>query len=95
MTNCPCCSTPMLRHIRQQQVYWFCRECWQEMPFGQAGLNSVSTALERHLNHQDYRDRWLWPDLGHDPPQGTIHRRAYHFSPGLMLSISRLPVTTL
>jgi hypothetical protein len=22
----------MLRHIRNQQVYWFCRHCWQEMP---------------------------------------------------------------
>ncbi|WP_293340914.1 hypothetical protein [Microcoleus sp. CAWBG58] len=31
-TDCPCCSNPMLRHFRQHQVYWFCRECWQEMP---------------------------------------------------------------
>jgi ribosomal protein L37AE/L43A len=31
-TDCPCCSNRMLRHFRQQQVYWFCRECWQEMP---------------------------------------------------------------
>ncbi|MCU0527174.1 MAG: hypothetical protein MUF72_20385 [Elainella sp. Prado103] len=22
----------MIRHIRHQQVYWFCRSCWQEMP---------------------------------------------------------------
>ncbi|MGE5656376.1 MAG: hypothetical protein ACM37W_07140 [Actinomycetota bacterium] len=32
MTNCPCCSHPMLRHIRQHQIHWFCRNCWQEMP---------------------------------------------------------------
>jgi hypothetical protein len=32
MTGCPCCSNQMLRHIRQNQVYWFCRQCWQEMP---------------------------------------------------------------
>ncbi|MBG1243631.1 hypothetical protein F8R90_21355 [Nostoc sp. NZL] len=32
MTNCPCCSNQMLRHIRLQQTYWFCRHCWQEMP---------------------------------------------------------------
>jgi DNA-directed RNA polymerase subunit M/transcription elongation factor TFIIS len=32
MTNCPCCSNMMLRHIRAHQVYWFCRSCWAEMP---------------------------------------------------------------
>ncbi|MEH1946052.1 MAG: hypothetical protein V7K77_03525 [Nostoc sp.] len=32
MTNCPCCSNQMLRHIRLQETYWFCRHCWQEMP---------------------------------------------------------------
>ncbi|NJK74050.1 MAG: hypothetical protein HC786_13785 [Richelia sp. CSU_2_1] len=32
MTPCPCCSNEMLRHVRRNQVYWFCRECWQEMP---------------------------------------------------------------
>ena len=32
MTNCPCCSHQMLRHIRHNQTYWFCRHCWQEMP---------------------------------------------------------------
>jgi ribosomal protein L37AE/L43A len=30
--NCPCCSTPMLHHLRHGQEYWFCRQCWQEMP---------------------------------------------------------------
>ena len=32
MTSCPCCSGPLLRHIRHQEKYWFCRHCWQEMP---------------------------------------------------------------
>jgi hypothetical protein len=32
MTNCPCCSNQMLRHIRTNQTYWFCRHCWQSMP---------------------------------------------------------------
>lgn len=32
MSNCPCCSNPMLRHIRGHQIYWFCRHCWAEMP---------------------------------------------------------------
>ncbi len=32
MATCPCCSDQMLRHIRGNQTYWFCRHCWQEMP---------------------------------------------------------------
>lgn len=32
MKNCPCCSMRLLQHIRNNQTYWFCRNCWQEMP---------------------------------------------------------------
>lgn len=32
MNNCPCCSTRLLRQIRSREVYFFCRQCWQEMP---------------------------------------------------------------
>jgi hypothetical protein len=32
MNNCPCCSNQLLRHLRQNEVYWFCRSCRQEMP---------------------------------------------------------------
>ncbi|MBD2775975.1 hypothetical protein [Iningainema tapete] len=32
MNYCPCCSHTLLRHIRGHEVYWFCRNCWQEMP---------------------------------------------------------------
>jgi hypothetical protein len=32
MNTCPCCSNRLLRHIRCHEVYWFCRNCWQEMP---------------------------------------------------------------
>ncbi|PHM11017.1 hypothetical protein CK516_05165 [Nostoc sp. 'Peltigera malacea cyanobiont' DB3992] len=32
MKNCPCCSHWLLRHISNNQVYWFCRSCWLEMP---------------------------------------------------------------
>jgi primosomal protein N' len=32
MATCPCCSDQMLRHVRANQTYWFCRHCWQEMP---------------------------------------------------------------
>lgn len=32
MTICPCCSNKMLRHIRHGHLYWFCRDCWLELP---------------------------------------------------------------
>jgi hypothetical protein len=32
MSSCPCCSYPLLRHIRHSQVDWFCQHCWQFMP---------------------------------------------------------------
>ncbi|WP_416670146.1 hypothetical protein [Egbenema bharatensis] len=32
MATCPCCSHPLLRHIRNHQVAYFCRHCWQDMP---------------------------------------------------------------
>ncbi|WP_407888559.1 hypothetical protein [Scytonema sp. NUACC26] len=32
MNYCPCCSHQLLRHIRSNEIYWFCRSCWQDMP---------------------------------------------------------------
>ncbi|MBR8826786.1 MAG: hypothetical protein DSM107014_02600 [Gomphosphaeria aponina SAG 52.96 = DSM 107014] len=32
MNNCPCCAEPMLRHIRHNEIYWYCSSCHQEMP---------------------------------------------------------------
>jgi hypothetical protein len=32
MNTCPCCSEVLLRHARQNRIYWFCTYCWQEMP---------------------------------------------------------------
>ncbi|NET10318.1 MAG: hypothetical protein F6K16_37590 [Symploca sp. SIO2B6] len=32
MNICPCCSERLLRHSRQNKVYWFCIHCHQEMP---------------------------------------------------------------
>ncbi|WP_071592898.1 hypothetical protein [Pleurocapsa sp. PCC 7319] len=31
-TVCPCCSSPMLHYLDHNREYWFCRNCWQEMP---------------------------------------------------------------
>jgi hypothetical protein len=43
MTGCPCCSNQMLRHVRQSQVYWFCRQCWQEMPVYDLSVDNLNT----------------------------------------------------
>lgn len=32
MNTCPCCSSQLLRHARQNRIYWFCSHCWEEMP---------------------------------------------------------------
>ena len=32
MNDCPCCSGSLIRHIRNNGIYWFCPSCWQEMP---------------------------------------------------------------
>ncbi|MBE9041187.1 hypothetical protein IQ235_10395 [Oscillatoriales cyanobacterium LEGE 11467] len=47
MTNCPCCSHRMLRHIRDRKVYWFCCHCWQEMP-DLSELKDCELALDRN-----------------------------------------------
>ncbi|MGL5926940.1 MAG: hypothetical protein ACRC32_28950 [Chroococcidiopsis sp.] len=30
--SCLCCSHQLLRHVRKQQIVWFCCQCRQEMP---------------------------------------------------------------
>ena len=32
LTICPCCSNSMLHYLNHSRDYWFCRNCWQEMP---------------------------------------------------------------
>ncbi|MFM7407138.1 MAG: hypothetical protein ACKO3K_10860 [Cuspidothrix sp.] len=32
VNNCPCCGGSILRHVRHNQVYWFCLSCRQEVP---------------------------------------------------------------
>lgn len=35
----------MLRQVRQHQLYWFCRNCWEEMPLFEA-RSSLATVSE-------------------------------------------------
>jgi ribosomal protein L37AE/L43A len=32
MSDCPCCSHRLLRHVCKTDVYWFCSHCHQAMP---------------------------------------------------------------
>lgn len=32
MNDCPCCSNRLLRHWKDQQIFWYCLNCRQEMP---------------------------------------------------------------
>ena len=51
MNPCPCCSNSMLRHFRNHQTYWFCRNCWQEMPSLESQLDTVNfVPLKIELN---------------------------------------------
>ncbi len=29
---CPCCGSPLLRHVSLYGVYWYCSHCHQKMP---------------------------------------------------------------
>ena len=55
MTDCPCCSNSMVRHIQHQNVHWFCRSCWQTMPVynlkGNGSLVSASL-VKTHFKKQ-------------------------------------------
>lgn len=31
LNTCPCCGNSLLRHARQQGIYWFCTSCRLEM----------------------------------------------------------------
>lgn len=32
MNICICCHTKLLYHLNQSKAYWFCPNCYQEMP---------------------------------------------------------------
>lgn len=54
MNVCPCCSYPLLRHIRSHSIYWFCSHCRQEMPnlSGEILFNQQRLQLENLLSKQ-------------------------------------------
>lgn len=55
MSNCPCCSNVLLRHVRSNQVYWFCRNCWEVMPaFDEKYVSSRVTLLETRKKQEKW-----------------------------------------
>lgn len=53
MHSCPCCSHPLLRHIRAHQISWYCCHCHQFMPNLQLELelNNI-TSLDVNLSRR-------------------------------------------
>jgi len=47
MITCPCCSRQLLRHIRQNQIHWFCRSCWQSMPNLNQGVALLNQGMKK------------------------------------------------
>ncbi|NJN31365.1 MAG: hypothetical protein HC824_13770, partial [Synechococcales cyanobacterium RM1_1_8] len=37
-------ANQLLRHVRNSEIYWFCRSCWQEMPLVElsCGLEAIA-----------------------------------------------------
>ncbi len=32
MHECPCCCYPLMQHIENNKICWFCNRCWATMP---------------------------------------------------------------
>jgi hypothetical protein len=53
MNSCPCCSNQLLRHIRHQEIYWFCTSCWQRMPNLESSLKTDGCSLSPQFKQQN------------------------------------------
>jgi hypothetical protein len=57
MSDCPCCSGNLLRHIRPSGVYWYCLNCRREMPnleesSHSSGHSSSHSSVQRQRQRQ-------------------------------------------
>lgn len=50
-STCPCCSNTLLRHIRSNEIYWFCSHCHQEMPNLSSLLNNRAISRNMIYSH--------------------------------------------
>lgn len=51
MSYCICCNSPLLRHIRHGEVYWYCPDCRQEMPEADSNVVDHSESTDRRIPH--------------------------------------------
>lgn len=54
MTICPCCSSPLLRYVRNRQVTLFCRNCWQEMPILSCEVSCETSEQLKNMTGKPY-----------------------------------------
>lgn len=47
MNTCPCCDSQLLPHIRNHRAYWFCPDCWQEMPSFYELVTATATGRQK------------------------------------------------
>ncbi|EKV01712.1 hypothetical protein Lepto7375DRAFT_3890 [Leptolyngbya sp. PCC 7375] len=47
MRYCLCCNHSLLRHIRQNSLYWYCPSCRQAMPEATVGVQTQRLSLHR------------------------------------------------
>lgn len=59
MNNCLCCSSQLLRHIRHNEIYWFCQRCRQEMP----ALNRDTVDISQEFQRVKYRNPRLYQEV--------------------------------
>lgn len=59
MNNCPCCLDTMLRHIRHNEIYWYCPSCRQEMPNFTANFTTMSIDKSSLLINIDLEKKQL------------------------------------
>jgi len=52
--NCPCCSYPLLRHVRSTGTYWYCSHCHQEMP-----VSSIHPLESDRSVTSPFTEEWL------------------------------------
>ena len=48
--NCLCCGGSLLRHVRHGSLYWFCQNCWQEVPL----LSTVSIHAKARTKYEEH-----------------------------------------
>ncbi len=63
MHTCPCCSTTLLRHVRNNSIYWYCPHCREEMP------DLESMLLSRSQLSQSYGS---WLGLGKQNSEALV-----------------------